>query len=63
MIFIKLSGQSAIPIAENEAFLLNDPAIKTDFIKRYKETAALYYNGQTDFETLLKRIKLNIDRL
>lgn len=52
-----------VPIAKNEAFLLNDPAIKADFIKRYKETAALYYNGQPDFEILLKRIKANIDRL
>jgi len=42
---------------------LNDSAIKADFIKRYKETAALYYNGQLDFEVLLQRIKSNIERL
>jgi len=52
-----------VSIAKNEAFLLNDPSIKADFIKRYKETAALYYNGQPDFEILLERIKANIDRL
>ncbi len=52
-----------VPIAENEAFLLNDPVIKADFIKRYKETAALYYNGQPDFEILLGRIRVNIDSL
>jgi len=34
-----------------------------DFIKRYKETAALYYNGQPDFNALLDRIKANIERL
>ncbi|HVB04152.1 MAG TPA: nucleotidyl transferase AbiEii/AbiGii toxin family protein [Chitinophagaceae bacterium] len=51
------------PIAKNEAFLLNDPAIKADFIKRYKETATLYNNGQPDFDVLLERIKANIDRL
>jgi len=53
----------AIPIAENEAFLVNDPAIRKDFIKRYKETAALYYNGQPDFGKLLERIKGNAQRL
>lgn len=53
-----------VPIAKNEAFLLNNPSIKADFIiKRYKETTALYYNGQPDFDVLLERIKANIDRL
>jgi hypothetical protein len=53
----------AIPISENEAFLLNDPEIKSDFIKRYQATAALYYRGQPDFDELLKRIKDNIHKL
>ncbi len=53
----------AIPMHENEAFLLNNQEIKLDFIRRYKETAALYYNGQPDFETLLARIKANIGKL
>jgi hypothetical protein len=52
-----------ISVAKNEAFLLNDLAVKGDFIKKYKETAALYYNGQPDFEVLLDRIKANIGRL
>ncbi|MGY4539951.1 hypothetical protein ACVW0P_004392 [Mucilaginibacter sp. UYNi724] len=52
----------AIPLAENEAFLLNEPKIKADFIKRYQSTAALYYKGQPDFDELLKRIKENIHR-
>lgn len=52
-----------IPIVENEAFLLSDPEIRADFIKRYKETAALYYNGQPEFDVLLERIKANINRL
>jgi hypothetical protein len=50
----------AIPIAENEAFLLNDPEIKADFIERYQATAALYYKGQPYFDELLQRIKENI---
>ncbi len=53
----------AISIKENEAFLLNDAATKADFIKRYKETEALYYNGQPNFDSLLERIKLNIEKL
>lgn len=57
------AADKAIPIKENEAFLLNDTSIKADFIKRYKETSALYYNVQPDFEVLLKRIKENIERL
>ncbi len=57
------AADRAITVAENEAFLLNDPSVKADFIKRYKETAALYYNGQPDFDVLLERIKANIERL
>ena len=56
------AADRTIPLAENEAFLLNDASVKADFIKRYKETAALYYNGQPDFEVLLERIKANINR-
>ena len=57
------AADRAIPIRKNEAFLLNDAVVKADFIKRYKETAALYYNGQPDFTALLERIKSTIDRL
>jgi hypothetical protein len=57
------AADRAIPLAENEAFLLNDSAVKADFIKRYKETAALYYNGQPAFDVLLDRIKSTINRL
>ena len=51
------------PIRENEAFLLNDPKIRADFERRYKDTAALYYNSQPPFGQLLERIKENIERL
>ena len=51
------------PISENQAFILQDPVIKRSFIKRYKETAALYYQGQPDFEKLLDRIFNNINKL
>lgn len=52
-----------IPIAENEAFLLNDPQIREAYKKRYIGTASLYYKGQPEFETLLTTIKAHIDRL
>ena len=52
-----------IPINENEAFLLSNSEQRENFRKRYVETAALYYNGQPDFDDLLKRIAGYIDRL
>lgn len=45
-----------IPISENEAFLLNDKNLRARFIERYKKTAALYYNGQPDFDEMLAEI-------
>jgi Nucleotidyl transferase AbiEii toxin, Type IV TA system len=53
----------AIPISQNEAFLLNYPALREQFKKRYESTAKLYYKGQPPFEELLAIIKENIDRL
>ena len=52
-----------IPISANEAFQLNVPEIRADFRKRYIETAALYYQGQPDFDEILSRIKSYLDRL
>ncbi|MBE7172492.1 MAG: nucleotidyl transferase AbiEii/AbiGii toxin family protein [Williamsia sp.] len=52
-----------VPIAENEAFLLGAPELRAEFKKRYKETAALYYKGQPDFNELLNRLKEYVDRL
>jgi hypothetical protein len=53
----------AIPLAQNEAFLLTDPSLRASFKKRYTDTATLYYNGQPDFEVLLSRIHQYIDKL
>jgi len=52
-----------IPVAENEAFLLSDPMLRAKFRKRYKDTASLYYSGQPDFDSLLDKIKANIEKL
>jgi hypothetical protein len=52
-----------IPIEKNEAFLLNSKEIREDFKARYKTTAALYYQGQPDFDELINRIGDNISKL
>ncbi len=52
-----------IPISQNEAFLLTDIKTRELFRKRYRNTSALYYNGQPEFETLLARIHRFIDKL
>ena len=49
-----------IPAYENEAYILSDPRLRENFIKRYQKTAALYYSGQPSFEELLERIKEHI---
>lgn len=46
----------AIPIAENQAFLLSDPEQREAFQKRYLGTSKLYYKGQPEFEELLNTI-------
>lgn len=45
-----------IPIANNEAFLLNNPELRRRFTERYKKTAALYYKGQPNFNDILDEI-------
>ena len=52
-----------IPIRENEAFLLSNPATREAFEKRYRSTAALYYRGQPAFDDVLNRLKPYLDRL
>lgn len=52
-----------VPISQNEAFLLSDPAIRADFKKRYEATSNLYYQGQPAFEEVLARIKDDLKRL
>lgn len=56
-------ADAAIPIAENPAYLLPDPQMRTAFIKRYQDTSKLYYTGQPPFEDILERIKQYIDKL
>lgn len=53
----------AIPVKENQAFLLSDPGQRDTFKKRYVETASLYYKGQPAFDELLETIHKHIDKL
>lgn len=53
----------AIPMNQNEAFLLNDPTVRERLIKRYEATRALYYYGQPPFKEILTRIQQYLDRL
>lgn len=60
---VKFKKDLGIPIQENEAFLLSDPALKEQFKDRYEATSALYYNGQPPFEELLERLHAQLHRL
>lgn len=52
-----------IPIRENQAFLLQDLAIRENFRQRYEATKALYYQGQPGFDEVLSRIATYVERL
>lgn len=45
-----------IPISENRAFQFSDPNQLEKFSKRFRNTSALYYNGQPQFELMIERI-------
>jgi hypothetical protein len=56
------SGDELV-IAKNPAFLLEDPMQRQEFASQYRKTAALYYQGQPDFEDLLGRIHAHISAM
>lgn len=59
----RIKGKDAeIPLSQNEAILLSDSKMRTDFAERYKKTSALYYQGQPSFEDVLKKIRQFSDR-
>lgn len=53
----------AIPVYENEAFLLNDPVVRERLQKRYEGTKALYYKGQPPFDIVMNRIREFVDKM
>lgn len=50
-----------IPINKNNAFLLKENELLSEFQRRYERTKALYYSGQPTFEELLNRIHQYVD--
>ena len=48
-------------IARNPAFLLADAEQRQRFAQEYRRTAALYYQGQPDFDVLVDRIHQHIE--
>ena len=50
-------------IAKNPAFVLDDAEERERFSREYRKTAALYYQGQPDFEALMARIHQYIDAM
>lgn len=50
-------------IAENQAFILADPATRASYAKAFAESTALYYGQKPTFEQVLARISAWIDRL
>jgi hypothetical protein len=53
----------AIPIRENQAFLLEDTEVKGRLQDRYERSRKLYYKGQPPFEEVLAGIRQYIDRM
>ncbi|WDO12334.1 nucleotidyl transferase AbiEii/AbiGii toxin family protein [Flavobacterium sp. WW92] len=51
-----------IPLAKNQAFLLEEPSLRAAYETQYVGTAALYYKGQPVFDELLARIKKDLSR-
>ena len=50
-------------IAENEAFLLSDPATRKIYTLAYQATASLYFGEQIPFDTILGKIQGQISKL
>lgn len=52
-----------LAIAKNTAFTLSDPDQRDLFAREYRKSAALYYQGQPDFDQLLARIGVHLDSM
>ncbi len=53
----------AIPVTENQAFLLSDTSLRDAFRERYEKTNKLYYKGQVAFDEIMSIIQTNIGKL
>jgi len=60
---VRIKGaDNLIPLNEHPSLLLNDLKLRESFINRYLSTSKLYYNGQPDFEDILARIAVYVNR-
>jgi len=50
-------------ISKNSAFTLSNPEQRTLFAREYRKSAALYYQGQPDFDQLIARIGLHLNSM
>ena len=50
-------------IAENEAFLLNDPFNRNEYEEAFQNTKALYFKTQPGFDEILERIQNQLGKL
>ena len=55
-------ADNEIPLSEHPALLLSEESIRNTFSQQYKSTSNLYYNGQPDFEVIIKGIKCHISK-
>lgn len=52
-----------IPLSENQAFILENSAIKSTLLQSYHRSKGLYYTGQPEFESMLAFIQEQLPRL
>lgn len=62
-VLVELRSGDELAIAKNAAFTLSDPDQRARFAREYRKSAALYYQGQPDFDELLARIGLHLDSM
>jgi hypothetical protein len=52
-----------VPLKEKDALLLGNPDIRSDFSRRFKASADLYYKGQPSFDEMITYIHGFLDKL
>ncbi len=59
----RFRGADNLDIAQNEAFILNDPETRKTYERAFAASGALYYDAKPSFDQILGEIKKWIDRL
>lgn len=60
---VRFRTSDNLNIAENEAFLLSDPATREKYALAYQATASLYFGVQIPFDTIQEKIRSRIEML